>query len=277
MKKKNYSNVVYENLSKNKKISLSMLFEEDESENDSGDVDSDSADSGSDPFSVLDKKDEELPSGEEAGEEKSSEDTDDGETSVEDSSEDSANAQLIQLKQTLKDIVNTSRKRYDISHMTPTIFDITGESVKKNVSIKKFLNEETEDAEQIVNDIQTILDKNDDLIKKVDKVKNKQLSGEHIDIDLEVSKAIHKLIHFNEQYDIVDLVKDLYLMKIKMLAPGKEISEKVKEFKEKYQRAVHKNKSKIKYMHGSDYYNDDSVYLEKPVKYNGAVGARSQG
>ena len=55
------------------------------------------------------------------------------------------------------------------------------------------------------------------------------------------------------------------------------MQEKCDEFEEKFAIALNKNKHKIKDLPGAKYYNDDSVYLEKPAKYNGAVGAKSQG
>ena len=265
MKNKKYSNSIYENLSKNKKISLSILFEEDENNSESSDDNSESSDSGSDsasdPFSALDND-----SSDSGGDDSSMSDSD-----------SNTDERLLKFKTLTDDIDalnNSFELRNNIGDFVSTVFN-TNENRK--ISIKKFLNEETENAEKVIDDIQDILDKNDDLIKKVKSAKNDQMGGESFDIDLEVSKAIHRLIHFNEQYDIIDLVKDLYLMKIRLLAPVKEIKEISDEFEEKYQIAVHKNKHKIKDLPGSKHYNDESVYLDKPVKYNGAVGAKSQG
>lgn len=277
MKNKKYSNSIYENLSKNKKISLSILFEEDEKDDKSKSDDSEQqdseSDSESDPFSVLDNNSSDSGEDESSGVEDSDETSSDV-TSDLNADTDEKSLKFKELTDNINDLKNSIKRRNDISNFVSTIFN-TNENRK--ISIKKFLNEETEDAEKVIDDIQDILDKNDDLIKKVKSAKNDQMGGELFDIDLEVSKAINRLIHFNEQYDIVDLVKDLYLMKIRLLVPVKEIKEISDEFEQKYQIAVHKNKHKIKDLPGSKHYNDESVYLDKPVKYNGAVGARSQG
>lgn len=281
MKNKKYSNSIYENLSKNKKISLSILFEEDEKDDKSKNDDSEPSDSGSDsesdPFSALDNNSSDSDGDDSSISDENTEGSD--ETSNETTSDldtdtDEKSLKFKELTDNISDLNNSIKRRNDIGSFISTVFN-TNENRK--ISIKKFLNEETENAEKVIDDIQDILDKNDDLIKKVKSAKNDQMGGESFDIDLEVSKAIHRLIHFNEQYDIVDLVKDLYLMKIRLLAPVKEIKEISDEFEEKYQIAVHKNKHKIKDLPGSKHYNDESVYLDKPVKYNGAVGAKSQG
>ena len=89
-------------------------------------------------------------------------------------------------------------------------------------------------------------------------------------------KAIDKLIHFREKVDIIDLVEELFVQKIRLLAPAEDIVHNVEEFKELFRDEVHKNRSRID-VPGSKHYNDESVYLDKHDGYNGAAGARSQG
>lgn len=283
IKKNKYSSIIHENLSKNKKISLKVLLEEEETEpdsdsdsdsgSDSGSDDDSSSGGGSDPFGALDDKSDSSDSsdtalddsGEDSGE------SDDGATG--NSASDGAQLDLAGLKQTLSNIDKTNRMITKKDKILKKSLDLNSKKLKLNT----FLNEETEDAEKIVKDIEDKINQNDDLKNKISAIKVKQTQGEYFDIDNEVSLAMYKLINFNQQYDIVDLVKELFLTKIKLLSSNKEMQEKCDEFEEKFAIALNKNKHKIKDLPGAKYYNDDSVYLEKPAKYNGAVGAKSQG
>ncbi len=280
IKKNKYSSIIHENLSKNKKISLKILLEEEETEpdsdsggdsgDDSGGDDDSSSGGGSDPFGALDDKSDSSDTASDDSDEDTGE-SDDGATG--DSASDSAQLDLAGLKQTLSNIDKTNRMITKKDKILKKSLDLNSKKLKLNT----FLNEETEDAEKIVRDIEDKINQNDDLKNKISAIKVKQTEGEYFDIDNEVSLAMYKLINFNQQYDIVDLVKELFLTKIKLLSSNKEMQEKCDEFEEKFAIALNKNKHKIKDLPGAKYYNDDSVYLEKPAKYNGAVGAKSQG
>lgn len=281
IKKNKYSSIIHENLSKNKKISLKILLEEEETEpdsdsggdsggdsgDDSGGDDDSSSGGGSDPFGALDNK------------------SDSSDTASDDSDEDSGESDVVATGDSTADdaynlevlngiLKNIERTEKEINKNS---FNVALDLNSRKLKLNTFLNEETEDAEKIVKDIEDKINQNDDLKNKISAIKFKQKEGEYFDIDNEVSLAMYKLINFNQQYDIVDLVKELFLTKIKLLSSNKEMQEKCDEFEEKFAIALNKNKHKIKDLPGAKYYNDDSVYLEKPAKYNGAVGAKSQG
>ena len=138
------------------------------------------------------------------------------------------------------------------------------------------LFEETDTPEKLIDDLEDALNKNDSIIKNAELAKAQLASGVKLDIDLEVSKAIDKLIHFREQVDVIDLIEELFCNKIKLTAPAEDIERNIEEFKELYAEEVHTNRAKID-LPGSKHYNDESVYLDKYDGYNGAAGAKSQG
>lgn len=273
IKKNKYSSIIHENLSKNKKISLKILLEEEETEpdsdsgDDSGGDDDSSSGGGSDPFGALDNKSDSSDTESDDSDEDSGES--DAVATGDSTADDAYNLEV--LNGILKNIERTEKE------INKNSFNVALDLNSRKLKLNTFLNEETEDAEKIVKDIEDKINQNDDLKNKISAIKFKQKEGEYFDIDNEVSLAMYKLINFNQQYDIVDLVKELFLTKIKLLSSNKEMQEKCDEFEEKFAIALNKNKHKIKDLPGAKYYNDDSVYLEKPAKYNGAVGAKSQG
>lgn len=277
IKKNKYSSIIHENLSKNKKISLKILLEEEEDkkqtepDSDSDGDDDSSTGGGSDPFGALDDSNQDSGESNDAASDDSNEDSgeSDAVATGDSTADDAYNLEV--LNGILKNIERTEKE------INKNSFNVALDLNSRKLKLNTFLNEETEDAEKIVKDIEDKINQNDDLKNKISAIKFKQKEGEYFDIDNEVSLAMYKLINFNQQYDIVDLVKELFLTKIKLLSSNKEMQEKCDEFEEKFAIALNKNKHKIKDLPGAKYYNDDSVYLEKPAKYNGAVGAKSQG
>ena len=270
MDSRRYKNIVYNHLRESKAVSLKILLEE-EGEEKSDDI-----------FDMPEEESESEGSSEDSSEEPESDKESDDSLSndVEDSSEDS-DADFVAVEklksdiQRLKDLTDLRLGTMDASD-NKAIRSITDSfNYKNRMKDFMFLNEE-KDANEIVKDLEGALEKNEDLIGHIEKQKAKAEAGTSIDVGNEVQKAIDKLIHFREKVDIVDLVEELFVQKIRLLAPAEDIVNNVSEFKELYRDEVHKNRAKID-LPGSKHYNDESVYLDKHDGYNGAAGARSQG
>lgn len=261
-----FRKMVNENLYGRKNASIRILLEKEEDEkpeDDSNDI----FDMGSD------EKEEE----ESNEEETSGENEEEGEKDTDSGNEDSRKELELQSIASLVDYLErASRER------TPEFGSAMSAIVKENKkyfrnSISNFLiKEDSDSAEDVIDNFEKVLDKSDDIIDRAKKTKAKLSAGSVIDIDEEVSIAIDKLIHFKEKVDIIDLIEDLFCNKIRLTAEIDNIDEYIEDFKVKYAEAVHKNRAKID-LPGSKYYNDESVYLDKADNYNGAAGARSQG
>lgn len=267
-RKKSFNDLVYSSLRENKSFSLTKLFES----NDSDDNDSDSKDSGNDNdlFSTDDENTDMSDSDNEGDESEEGESEEDKGGNADDSDDIEFHA----TQQTIKQL-NSILKSRDI---TPgdTVASITSESYVNKSSISKFMMLEKDDPDEFVSDLKNAIEKNDDLIKTIKKQKADLETGTDISVENEVRIAIDKLIHFKEKVDIIDLIEELFINKIKLIAPVEKIESTIEEFIELYRDEVHKNRAKID-IPGSKHYNDEEVYLDKGGEYNGAVGAKSQG
>jgi hypothetical protein len=268
---KKFSNTIYSALKENKSVSLRILIEDNKDESASEEEGASEEESASDdPFAMDDSADN-------SGDENSSENTD----TPEDTSDEQNDAGFVTLEKIKSDIDRIGRLA-DLRLGTIDARDNNAiRSITDNFEYKNkikdfmFLNED-KDAKEIIADLEDALEKNEDLIGHIENQKAKAEAGTSIDVGNEVQKAIDKLVHFREKVDIVDLVEELFVQKIRLLAPAEDIVTCVEDFKELYRNEVHKNRSKID-VPGSKYYNDESVYLDKNDTYNGAAGARSQG
>jgi len=268
MLNKKYSNKVYENLNKNKSISLKILFEDKEED---------------DPFAMPDENDEsseseendsndENPFGSDTTPEDSDESSDEEDSDDSESAEDDQSSKLDDIAELTRSLEALSSIRRD--QRGPAIKQITGES--KNLFDFMLLSED-KDPDSLFKDLEKAIEKNQDVIKTADKVRADLRAGVEIDIENEVDLAIDRLINFDSKVDIVSLIEELFTNKIRLLAPVEEIEDNIEEFVEKYRDKVSKNKNKIRSMPGSSYYEDESFNIDKNSEYNSAAGARSQG
>ena len=262
---KKFNDLVYNSLKESRTFSLNVLFEENDKEKEE------------DLFAMDDE-----PSGDIESEDNSSEELDDSETSDLDSDsdksdEDDINDDEIELHNTQKAIEQLDQI-LKLRALTPgnTVASITSESYIRNSSINKFLVVEKDDPDEFVSDLKKAVDKNEDLINTIKKQKSELESGTEVSVENEVRIAIDKLIHFKEKVDIIDLIEELFINKIKLIAPAEKIDSTIEEFIDLYRDEVHKNRAKID-IPGSKHYNDEEVYLDKGNDYNGAAGAKSQG
>ena len=276
MDNRRYKNIVYNHLRESKPISLKMLLEDNENEESAGDKSPESTD-----FSMGEEPESgEVDSGESESLDKSagvdgdegSEDDADGEDEDDADGEDEDAIALASFGAIVNDINQIIDKR------NPEDVNFGGIMANYTRELSSFVLSEAdlEKPEEVIDDLETALNKSDGIIDRARIAKEKLKSGIKIDIDSEVSKAIDKLVHFREKVDIIDLIEDLFCNKIKLTAPAEDIDRNIDEFKEKYAEEVHKNRAKID-LPGSKHYNDESVYLDKHDGYNGAAGARSQG
>lgn len=268
MLNRKYSNKVYENLNKNKSISLKILFEDKEED---------------DPFAMPDENDDKSNESEEN--DASDENPFGSDTSTDDSGEDSdeedkdseseENDQSSKLDD-IADLTQSLKALSDIRHdrRGPAIKQITGES---NNLFDFMLLSEDKDPDSLFKDLEKAIEKNQDVIKTADKVRADLRSGVEIDIESEVDLALDRLINFDSKVDIISLIEELFTNKIRLLAPVEDIEDNIEEFVEKYREKVSKNKNKIRSMPGSNYYEDESFNIDKNSEYNSAAGARSQG
>lgn len=258
MDNRRYKNIVYNHLRENKAVSLKILLEEEGEEKD--DI-FDMPESGSEEENQAGDDDV---AGEDSSSEEENQDGDDPNT------EDSSGLKA-QLVANLSDMIT------NLGHARAIGVSSVAENKTYYEKFSEFLLfEETDTPEKLIDDLEDALNKNISIIKNAELAKAQLTSGVKLDIDLEVSKAIDKLIHFREKVDVIDLIEELFCNKIKLTAPAEDIERNINEFKEQYAEEVHRHRAKID-LPGSKHYNDESVYLDKHDGYNGAAGARSQG
>jgi hypothetical protein len=290
---KKFSNTIYSALKENKSVSLKMLLEDnnDEDDKDTSDSKSKSADDskGSDDnfdfsFDSDDTEgDEPAPGAPATGSPPTGSpaaggdaDSDDAEGGGDVGDESGFDEELIA---NLANQLVQGKNMRNPDFSGPAMSSIVSDNKKYySGSISSFvLNEESKETKnKLEKDFESLLDDSEELISRANVTKAELYAGDEIDVDKEVNIAIDKLIHFREKVDVIDLLEELFCNKIRLTAEIKMIDTYIEEFKEKYAEAVHKNRSKID-VPGSKHYNDESVYLDKYDGYNGAAGARSQG
>lgn len=262
--KKGFNDLVYNSLKESKTFSLKSLFESEDSDKKDDD----------DLFSMGDESSDSEDSGV-GGDALSSSDEDTENSELD--QKDSPDEEEIELYDTQQSIERLD-KILNLRSLTPgdAINSITRENYIKKININKFLISEKDKANDFVSDLKKAVEKNDDLIKTIKRQKSELESGTDISVEKEVEIAIDKLIHFKEKVDIIDLIEELFINKIKLIAPAEDIERNIDDFIELYRDEVHKNRAKID-IPGSKHYNDEEVYLDRGGDYNGAAGARSQG
>lgn len=274
MSNKRYAKRVFENLNKSKSLSLNVLLEEKDD----------------DPFAMPDDGNEEEKSSEDASAEGSDGDSDLFGSSDSESEEDESNKESEEdesnkepkesdYEKKLDDIADLTRKLDAMSSARmPKSGPVTKSITKEGRNLFDFmLLTEDKDPDAIFKDLEKAIEKNQDVIKTADKVRSDLKSGTEIDVDEEVELAVDRLINFDSKVDIVGLIEELFVNKIRMIAPIDDIEDTIEDFTEKYHNAVSKNKEKIRMMPGSSYYEDESFNIDSGSEYNAASGARSQG
>lgn len=279
-KNKKFSNTIYSTLKENKFVPLRILVEEDEDTSDKKSASNEESAS-DDPFAMDDSEDD---SGDEDSSEDKSDSDDpfgDSESSDSDESEssdstpaDAVTADIEAIKSTISSLELAAKERQVSTKETDFGGVLEGYSTKNQ--LKRFTLLTEENADELFKDLESALEKHEDLIDKAKIIKAKSFGGEKINVEEEVASAISKLVNFDSKVNKVELIEDLFVYRIKSIAPVEEIQSLIADFKERYAEEVHKNRSKID-VPGSKHYNDESVYLDKNDTYNGAAGARSQG
>lgn len=266
---KKFSNTIYSALKENKTVSLRMLVEEK------------NEDASEDPFAMDGAADDS--GGEDSSEVKSDSDDPFGDSESSDSDEpessdstlaDAVTADIEAIKSTISSLELAAKERQVSAKETDFGGVLEGYSTKNQ--LKRFTLLAEENADELFKDLESALEKHEDLIDKAKIVKAKSFGGDSINIEEEVASAISKLVNFDSKINKIDLIEDLFVYRIKSIVPVEEIQNLVSNFKERYAEEVHKHRSKID-LPGSKHYNDESVYLDKNDTYNGAAGARSQG
>jgi len=287
MDNRRYKNIVYNHLRENKAVSLKILLEEEGEDAKGSSKDLFNMDSEEDTAGDSEDSDKTVDPTEEPSESIDSsvpEDTDNEDST--DSSEESSSSDALDFQlylQNMKDVDNLISARepeMDETNAINSIVNTSSTHYESTNYMNKFadflLLQEKKDSDSVVKDLEGAISKNQDMIDKIDRQKSELKAGIDINISAEVSAAIDKLVHFKEKVDIIDLIEELFIKKIRLLSRAEDIETNVSEFKESYRDEVHKNRSKID-LPGSKHYNDESVYLDKHDGYNGAAGARSQG
>lgn len=257
MRKKRLGNFIYENLKNSNPFSLKLLYEDaDEVEvpkNDPTDKNKELGDE--------DDVEEETP------EEGSQEGGDKGK-------DPAVTAQ--ELSNSLEDLKKAARRRNKSPIKNPrgVVSNIVSSGFSKNLKDFALVSEAAEDSEDFIKDLEKTLGDNEELIDKIDTQKEKLTQGTELDIEEEVFNAIDKLKNFNNKVNIVALVEELFIEKISIMAPLKDVDKNIEDFKAMYNEEVEKNLKDID-IPGSEYYNNEEYVTRKTGKFNGAVGAKS--
>ena len=259
MDNRRYKNIVYNHLRENKAVSLKILLEEEDQPEESNDL-----------FDMPNDESEEESSEEKPTQSEPEKDADVESESGSNPEEDAVDLASFETIVSMIDQITSARSPDDANY--GGIID----NYTRELSSFVLSEADLEKPEEVIDDLETALNKSDGIINRARIAKEKLKSGIKVDVDSEVSKAIDKLVHFREKVDIIDLIEDLFCNKIKLTAPAEDIDRNIEEFKEKYAEEVHRQRAKID-LPGSKHYNDESVYLDKHDGYNGAAGARSQG